>query len=677
MSKPVQLYCWHFMAYPHLPADFDEKYDTGWVTVPNRLWDAEKSRGLYQQYIDQLVYADELGFDGMVLNEHHQNIYGLMPSPNLIAAALSQTNQARQDRHPRQSLAAAPQPAARGGGIRHARQHVGRPPDRRLRAGLGPGDLQLRRAVGASREQFWEAVDLIHRAWTEPGPFAHEGRHYPLRYVNPWPQPTQKPHPPIWIPSSRSTETLVKIAKRGYSYFLSSRSHGSETAKSQAQFAKILEERGEHFDPFRMGILMSAYVAETDAQAKAEAKEGVWYFLKNCLKGHLRREGRQLTFGPGIPYIPPAEFRNYLKFSDPTTPLLGDADDWDDLERSQSIIVGSPETVYRRILDIIEHAKSGHLLIQFHLGNMAGRAGAQEHAAVRRARSRRGCARIRQNCSRASSPPWSARRRWRSERNACWTCAAARSRCSKAAGAIRWSICTASPTCTAWRPTCSRSTRRLAETHASSRPAHPGCDGQRRACRDGRIDDVVFHYLELFDALGLEAFDLVGHCVGGWIAAELAVRHPERVRRLVLIGACGLFVPGEPIGDVFMHAQPERGVDYATLRQLLFAGRDAATGLRFFPDGRGDIDEEMRRYQMLRFGSFVGFKPPYFYHPRCAGGCIAPPCRRWSSGASTIAWSRAPTARPMSRDCRARTACASSRARAMLRRSNSRMPLPP
>jgi alkanesulfonate monooxygenase SsuD/methylene tetrahydromethanopterin reductase-like flavin-dependent oxidoreductase (luciferase family) len=119
-----------------------------------------------------------------------------------------------------------------------------------------------------------------------------------------------------------------------------------------------------------MGILMSAYVAETDAQAQAEAQEGVWYFLKNCLKGHLRRAGRQLTAGPGIPYIPPAEFRDYLKFSDPTTPLLGDAEDWNDLERSQSIIVGGPETVYRRILDIVENAKSGHLLIQFHMGNM-------------------------------------------------------------------------------------------------------------------------------------------------------------------------------------------------------------------------------------------------------------------------------------------------------------------
>jgi alkanesulfonate monooxygenase SsuD/methylene tetrahydromethanopterin reductase-like flavin-dependent oxidoreductase (luciferase family) len=101
-----------------------------------------------------------------------------------------------------------------------------------------------------------------------------------------------------------------------------------------------------------MGILMSAHVGENDAQARAEAREGVWYFLKNCLKGHLRREGRMLTAGPGIPYIPPAEFRSYLKFSDPIAPLLGDAADWSDLDRSQSIIVGGPDTVYRRILDI-------------------------------------------------------------------------------------------------------------------------------------------------------------------------------------------------------------------------------------------------------------------------------------------------------------------------------------
>ncbi len=153
----------------------------------------------------------------------------------------------------------------------------------------------------------------------------------------------------------------------------------------------------------------------------------------------------------------------------------------------------------------------------------------------------------------------------------------------------------------------------LAEKFHLIAPAHPGLNGSDELSDGWSINDIAFHYLEVFDALGLEQFDLIGHCVGGWIAAELAVRHPERIRSLTLIGACGLFVAGQPTADIFMHAQPERGVDYATLRNLLFSGPNSAAALRWYPNGRGDLDEETRRYQMLRFGSFVGFRPPYFY----------------------------------------------------------------
>lgn len=145
-------------------------------------------------------------------------------------------------------------------------------------------------------------------------------------------------------------------------------------------------------------------------------------------------------------------------------------------------------------------------------------------------------------------------------------------------------------------------------------PAHPGCAASDEYPDLEVVEDAVFHYLELFDALGLERFDLVGHCVGGWIAAEIAVRHPERVKSLTLIGASGLFVPGALIGDVFMMAQPARGVAYGDLRRMLFRSDDHPLALALFPDGRGDIDDEVRRYQMLRFSSFIGFKPPYFYH---------------------------------------------------------------
>jgi pimeloyl-ACP methyl ester carboxylesterase len=145
-------------------------------------------------------------------------------------------------------------------------------------------------------------------------------------------------------------------------------------------------------------------------------------------------------------------------------------------------------------------------------------------------------------------------------------------------------------------------------------PAHPGVGRTDENADIVAIEDVVFHYLEALDALELAQFDLVGHGVGGWIAAELAARHPEKVARLALIDAMGLFVPGQPTGDIFMMAQPSDGGSNVSLRELLFRDPNDSLATEMVPDGRGDLDEELRRYQMLRFGSWVGFKPPYFYN---------------------------------------------------------------
>lgn len=155
----------------------------------------------------------------------------------------------------------------------------------------------------------------------------------------------------------------------------------------------------------------------------------------------------------------------------------------------------------------------------------------------------------------------------------------------------------------------------LAEKRKLIAPAHPGCSETEEYDDLYTVEDAVFHYLEVLDALDVVEFDLVGHCAGGWIAAELAVRHPRRVKSLTLIGASGLFVPGNPIGDIFMMAQPARGVELADLREMLFKTDNDPLAVELFPDGRGAVDDEVRRYQMLRFASFIGFKPPYFYNP--------------------------------------------------------------
>ena len=83
------------MPWPDLPDDFRESHRSVWVDIDSSLFDPERANGLYHEYMDQLEFADEMGFDGIGVNEHHQNGYGIMPSPNIIAAGLARrTSQA-------------------------------------------------------------------------------------------------------------------------------------------------------------------------------------------------------------------------------------------------------------------------------------------------------------------------------------------------------------------------------------------------------------------------------------------------------------------------------------------------------------------------------------------------------------------------------------------------------
>jgi len=154
----------------------------------------------------------------------------------------------------------------------------------------------------------------------------------------------------------------------------------------------------------------------------------------------------------------------------------------------------------------------------------------------------------------------------------------------------------------------------LARSFRVIAPAHPACAGSDEDEDIETIDDLAFRYIETIDALGFDKVDIAGTCVGGWIAAELAVRHPERINRIALIGASGLFVKDAPIGDLFWETQAEQGRIYAGLRRLLFRSETAPEALAMFPDTRTDTARELSRYKTMRFASRIGFSPPYFFN---------------------------------------------------------------
>jgi hypothetical protein len=102
----MKFFFFHLMPYLHLDPEVRAQYDSAWMVLPNSAYDPKKGHELYNRYLDELELAEQLGFDGIVLNEHHSTAYGLMPSPNIMRGARS-PDQADQDRHSRQHNCAA------------------------------------------------------------------------------------------------------------------------------------------------------------------------------------------------------------------------------------------------------------------------------------------------------------------------------------------------------------------------------------------------------------------------------------------------------------------------------------------------------------------------------------------------------------------------------------------
>src|SRR5438876_10695457 len=191
----MQFYFFHLMSWPYLPGDFDQKYDSAWVWLPNSLYDPAKGHDLYQAYIDTLAYAEEVGFDGVCVNEHHQNAYGLMPSPNLIASILARQTSRMKICVVGNALPLYDPPTR----VAEEFAMIDNISGGRLVAGFvvggGPEYYSFSINPAYARERFREAHDIILKAWTEPGPFEFIGKHYQIRYVNTWPKPVQQPYP--------------------------------------------------------------------------------------------------------------------------------------------------------------------------------------------------------------------------------------------------------------------------------------------------------------------------------------------------------------------------------------------------------------------------------------------------------------------------------------------------
>jgi alkanesulfonate monooxygenase SsuD/methylene tetrahydromethanopterin reductase-like flavin-dependent oxidoreductase (luciferase family) len=358
----MKFYMIHLMPYVDLDPDYDKTHNSAWVTLPNSYYDPAKGPALYNRYIDELVYADKLGFDGICCNEHHQNAYGLMPQPGVIAGALARETKNCKIAILGRALPLLNYPLA----VAEEFAMLDAISGGRVIAGFVRGIGAEYHAMGVnpafSHERYLEAHDLILRAWTEPGPFEFEGKHYHFKYVNTWPRPVQQPHPPIWIPSQGSSETIAWAAHplRKYTY-LQTFSPIDQLQHFLGLYRQQAEKYGWEATPDKMGWATPVYVSDTDESAMNEARPHVEFFFNKLL-----RMPTEMLLPPG--YVSLASMAQLAKRAG--GPTSGGMRKIEDLAAKGQIIIGSPDSVAQQLERYQGQVGFGKLIAMMQFGTL-------------------------------------------------------------------------------------------------------------------------------------------------------------------------------------------------------------------------------------------------------------------------------------------------------------------
>jgi len=252
--------------YRHLDEDVILE-NRAFFGVPNQLFDREAAAEDYNYYLDEYQRAEDLGFDALALNEHHGNPICMGNVMNVEAAIL-----ARITHTAKIVLIGNPLPVIKHP-LRMAEElaTIDLISRGRLVTGWvrGAGSEQFFNNANPAynREMFNEAHDFIIDAWTKPGPWRYEGKHFHYRHVNPWALPYQKPHPQMWIPGVLSPETIEWAAERRYPY-IGLGTHLLATCDMWDMYADIAAENGWQAGSENFGYLMPVFVADTEEKAQ-------------------------------------------------------------------------------------------------------------------------------------------------------------------------------------------------------------------------------------------------------------------------------------------------------------------------------------------------------------------------------------------------------------------------
>ena len=235
----------------------------------------------FDDLIEQIELAEELGYDEIWLTEHHFSQYGRAAVPALAAQAIARTSRIR--------IGAAIVVLPFHHPIRVAEEwatldHMSRG---RIDVGIGRGNQPAEfKGFGVpmdeAEQRFSESLEILRKAWTEER-FSHDGKFWQIPEISVLPKPFTKPHPPLWQ-AALSDYTVQKVIDRGINGLIGPYLCPYETLKSN-YFDVWHRLRGDSGrTDLRMAHNEFVYVGESDAEVKADIQDKIMWYIRTAAK---------------------------------------------------------------------------------------------------------------------------------------------------------------------------------------------------------------------------------------------------------------------------------------------------------------------------------------------------------------------------------------------------------
>jgi alkanesulfonate monooxygenase SsuD/methylene tetrahydromethanopterin reductase-like flavin-dependent oxidoreductase (luciferase family) len=357
--------------YRTFPADFQDKHD-GTVTTPWLLADPGEVRAAFRDYLDHIMHAARLGFDGVAFTEHAQTTYDMVANPSLVASAIAYATET-------EGLGVAVIPVGRTLGktrepVRAAEEYamIDCISGGRLIAGFPVGlmfDAAINNGVPPIevRQRFEENLPLVLRAWREKEPFAWNGRFSQLPSVNVWPRPLQQPLPPIWVTGVGNPTTMRLALENNFAFNYFGWFGARLTARRvMDRFWDLAANLGSPANPCRLAFVQAVCVGETDAEAERKYSRHIEYFFNKGV-GATQLEKIAIPGGislPGIKFMLEDQGGDFGFSHEMRHAKIGRILD------VGAAIAGSANTVADYLVEFARANRIGNYLVMLKLGSM-------------------------------------------------------------------------------------------------------------------------------------------------------------------------------------------------------------------------------------------------------------------------------------------------------------------